>query len=64
MLYAHSSGDAGSFIFMLQITSGFELYAVFSPLVSKPTAIASTSQLLRWIKKEEDRLFIMNSPTI
>ncbi|CAH1784209.1 unnamed protein product [Owenia fusiformis] len=45
------------------VTSGFELYAVFGPLVTKPTAINSINKLLKWIKKEEDRLFILNSPT-
>jgi len=49
---------------VMQITSGFELYAVFSPLSSKQVAIASVNRLLRWIKKEEDRLFIINSLTI
>jgi len=48
----------------MQITSGFELYAVFSPLASKQVAIAGVNRLLRWIKKEEDRLFIINSLTI
>jgi len=49
--------------FCLQTTSGFELYAVFGPLVTKNTAINSVNKLLKWIKKEEDRLFILNSPT-
>jgi len=51
-------------MFFMQITSGFELYAVFSPLASKQVAIAGVNRLLRWIKKEEDRLFIINSLTI
>ncbi|XP_064632667.1 vacuolar fusion protein MON1 homolog A-like [Lineus longissimus] len=45
------------------VTSGFELYAIFGPLTTKPVAIASVNRLLKWIKKEEDRLFILNSPT-
>ncbi|XP_019634270.1 PREDICTED: vacuolar fusion protein MON1 homolog A-like isoform X2 [Branchiostoma belcheri] len=45
------------------ITSGFELYATFGPLVTKPAAINAINKLLRWIKKEEDRLFILNSYT-
>ncbi|KAK3712200.1 hypothetical protein QZH41_018431 [Actinostola sp. cb2023] len=32
------------------VTSGFELYAAFSPLVSKPIAINAINKLLRWIK--------------
>ena len=51
------------FTHLLQVTAGFELYAVFGPLVTKPVAINSVNKLLKWIKKEEDRLFILNSPT-
>lgn len=45
------------------VTSGFELYASFSPLTSKAAAINAVNRLLRWIKKEEDVLFIINSYT-
>jgi hypothetical protein len=45
------------------ITSGFELYVAFEPLVTKHSAINAVNKLLRWIKKEEDRLFILNAPT-
>ncbi|XP_070535609.1 vacuolar fusion protein MON1 homolog A-like [Ptychodera flava] len=44
------------------ITSGFELYATFGPLVTKPVAITAINKLLKWIKKEEERFFILNSP--
>eukprot|EP00026_Physarum_polycephalum_P006263 Phypoly_transcript_06305.p1 GENE.Phypoly_transcript_06305~~Phypoly_transcript_06305.p1 ORF type:complete len:513 (+),score=52.02 Phypoly_transcript_06305:77-1540(+) len=44
------------------VTSGFELYATFGPLESKPVAIKACNQLLRWIKVEENNLFILNSP--
>lgn len=47
----------------LQVASGFELYVTFEPLVTKPDAIEAVSKLLKWIKKEEERLFILNSPT-
>ncbi|XP_067684520.1 vacuolar fusion protein MON1 homolog A-like [Haliotis asinina] len=43
------------------VTQGFELYAVFGPLVTKTGAIHAVNKLLRWIKREEDRLFILNS---
>eukprot|EP00051_Salpingoeca_urceolata_P029366 m.489686 g.489686 ORF g.489686 m.489686 type:complete len:520 (+) comp27018_c0_seq1:112-1671(+) len=43
------------------VTPGFELYAAFGPLVTKPTAMQSVFQLIRWMKHEEDRLFIINS---
>lgn len=45
------------------VTSGFELYTTFSPLTSKATAMNAVNKLLRWIKREEDRLFIINSYT-
>ncbi|XP_076448085.1 protein SAND-like isoform X2 [Babylonia areolata] len=45
------------------VTQGFELYAVFGPLITKTGAIHAVNKLLRWIKREEDRLFILNSVT-
>uniref|UniRef100_A0A8C2EF19 Vacuolar fusion protein MON1 homolog n=1 Tax=Cyprinus carpio TaxID=7962 RepID=A0A8C2EF19_CYPCA len=44
------------------VTSKFELYTCFSPLVTKNCAINAITKLLRWIKKEEDRLFIRYPP--
>lgn len=44
------------------VTSKFELYTCFSPLVTKTCAINAITKLLRWIKKEEDRLFIRYPP--
>lgn len=48
--------------FFLQVTSKFELYTCFSPLVTKACAITAITKLLRWIKKEEERLFIRYPP--
>lgn len=45
------------------LTQAFELYAVFSPLQSKLSVITAVNKLLRWIKKEEERLFILTAPT-
>lgn len=45
------------------VTSGFELYLCFSPLGTKAAAMSAISKLLKWIRKEEDRLFILNSLT-
>lgn len=50
------------FVSLLQVTSKFELYTCFSPLVTKAGAINVLTKLLRWIKKEEDRLFIRYPP--
>lgn len=45
------------------MTNGFELYVTFDPLMEKDHAIKAVDRLLRWIKKEEERIFIMNAPT-
>ncbi|CAF4768509.1 unnamed protein product [Pieris macdunnoughi] len=45
------------------ITNGFELYVTFDPLMEKDLAIRAVDRLLRWIKNEEKRIFIMNAPT-
>lgn len=47
----------------LQVTSGFELYLCFSPLATKAMAVAAVNKLLKWIRKEEDRLFILSPLT-
>jgi vacuolar fusion protein MON1 len=43
-------------------TAGFELFAVFSPIEDKAVCIESCNAILRWIKSEENSLFILNSP--
>lgn len=48
---------------MAWMTSGFELYLCFSPLGTKALAVASVNKLLKWIRKEEDRLFILSPLT-
>ena len=45
------------------LTQTFELYAVLAPHVTKLTVITAVNKLLRWVKKEEDRLFILTAPT-
>eukprot|EP00054_Salpingoeca_dolichothecata_P018406 m.113092 g.113092 ORF g.113092 m.113092 type:complete len:515 (+) comp22858_c0_seq6:97-1641(+) len=45
------------------VTSAFELYAAFGPLTTKNVAIEAVMQLIRWMKREEDKLFIVNSQT-
>eukprot|EP00053_Salpingoeca_punica_P013013 m.117070 g.117070 ORF g.117070 m.117070 type:complete len:541 (-) comp16087_c0_seq2:294-1916(-) len=45
------------------VTSGFELYACFGPLVTKRVAIDSVLRLIRWMKTQEDSLFMINSHT-
>ncbi|XP_045167306.2 vacuolar fusion protein MON1 homolog A-like [Mercenaria mercenaria] len=45
------------------VTGGFELYAVFGPLVTKSLAINAVNKLMAWIRKEANRLFILESVT-
>jgi hypothetical protein len=44
------------------VTTGFELYATFGPLEQKSVCIKSCNMLLKWIKQEENNLFIQDSP--
>ncbi|XP_060621725.2 vacuolar fusion protein MON1 homolog A isoform X2 [Anolis sagrei] len=45
------------------VTSAFELYVCFSPLGTKATALSAVNKLMKWIRKEEDRLFILSPQT-
>lgn len=47
----------------LQVTNGFELYLCFSPMATKALAVSAVNKLLKWIRKEEDRLFILTPLT-
>ncbi|XP_072102681.1 vacuolar fusion protein MON1 homolog B-like isoform X2 [Mobula birostris] len=44
------------------VTPRFELYACFSPLVTKGGAIGLLTLLLRWLRKEEGNLFLCAPP--
>ncbi|XP_074054097.1 vacuolar fusion protein MON1 homolog A [Macrotis lagotis] len=45
------------------VTGAFELYMCYSPLGTKASAISAVHKLMRWIRKEEDRLFILTPLT-
>lgn len=49
--------------FFTQVTSAFELYICYSPLGTKAGAISAVNKLMKWIRKEEDRLFILTPQT-
>lgn len=51
------------FCLLLQVTNGFELYLCFSPMATKALAVSAVNKLLKWIRKEEDRLFILSPLT-
>lgn len=50
-------------VFISQMTTLYELYAVIEPTVNKNSIITIVNKLLGWIKKEDDSLFINNAPT-
>ncbi|ETE68428.1 Vacuolar fusion protein MON1-like A, partial [Ophiophagus hannah] len=45
------------------VTSAFELYVCFSPMGTKAAAVSGVNKLMKWIRKEEDRLFILTPQT-
>jgi len=45
------------------ITGSFELFAVLPPTSTKMTVLTAVNKLLRWVKKEEEKLFILTAPT-
>ncbi|XP_032645398.1 vacuolar fusion protein MON1 homolog A isoform X3 [Chelonoidis abingdonii] len=45
------------------VTSAFELYVCYSPLGTKAAALTAVNKLMKWIRREEDRLFILTPQT-
>lgn len=45
-----------------QITQPFELYITVSPLLPKSAVIGAANAVVRWVKKEEARLFLRDAP--
>ncbi|XP_025897293.1 vacuolar fusion protein MON1 homolog A [Nothoprocta perdicaria] len=45
------------------VTSAFELYICYSPLGTKAGAISAVNKLMKWIRREEERLFILTPQT-
>ncbi|CAI5767021.1 Vacuolar fusion protein MON1 homolog [Podarcis lilfordi] len=68
---AHNSSRPLSYIYytgsnenlLAWVTCAFELYVCFSPLGTKAAAVSAVNKLMRWIRKEEDRLFILTPQT-
>lgn len=44
-------------------TNEHEIYAIFSPLTTKAVAHYSIQKIIKWVKKEETKYVIWNSPT-
>lgn len=49
-------------IILAWVTTGYELYVTFEPIIDKNSAITLVNKLLKWIKKEESTLFILSAP--
>lgn len=45
-----------------QITQPFELYIALSPRLPKSAAVGAANAVVRWVKKEEGRLFLRDAP--
>lgn len=51
-------------VILAWVTVGYELYAAFEPFTSKINIISVVNRLLKWIKREENTLFMMSSPVL
>ena len=45
-----------------QVTQPFEVYVALSPGVSKSAAVGAANAVVRWVRSEEQRLFIKDAP--
>ncbi|XP_039429304.1 vacuolar fusion protein MON1 homolog A [Culex pipiens pallens] len=67
----HNSGRPVKLIYQMQekeillawVTQAYELFAAFEPTVHRNDVINLVNKLLKWIKKEENSLFILSAPT-
>ena len=46
------------------LTTDFEIYATFSPLVSKELSIGAINKVLEFIRKNKSKIFITSMPTL
>jgi len=58
-VYYHCSGKE---TVLAWITGGFYLYATFGPFESISNVIAGCNSLLQWVKTEENKAFVLDSP--
>ncbi|XP_010850256.1 PREDICTED: LOW QUALITY PROTEIN: vacuolar fusion protein MON1 homolog A [Bison bison bison] len=61
--FLYKSKSSGLFTSLAWVTGAFELYMCYSPLGTKASAVSAIHKLMRWIRKEEDRLFILTPLT-
>ena len=46
----------------MQITQPFELYIALSSLLPKTAAVGAANAVARWVKRDENRLFLRDAP--
>jgi hypothetical protein len=46
----------------IQITQPFELYVTLSPILPKSAVIGAANAVVKWVKKEESKLFLRDAP--
>jgi len=45
-----------------QITQPFELYVTLSPILPKSAVIGAANAVVKWVRKEESKLFLRDAP--
>ena len=50
-------------IILAWLTTSFEMYCCFTPLITKDEVVAQVNKLMYWIKNEESELFLNNAYT-
>ena len=48
--------------FSIQITQPFELYVTLSPILPKSAVIGAANAVVKWVRKEESKLFLRDAP--
>jgi hypothetical protein len=46
----------------IQITQPFELYVTLSPILPKSAVIGAANAVVKWVRKEENKLFLRDAP--
>ena len=46
----------------IQITQPFELYVTLSPILPKSAVIGAANAVVKWVRKEESKLFLRDAP--
>jgi hypothetical protein len=58
----YSFADGRCIDLEFQITQLFELYITLSPRLPKSAAVGAANAVVKWVKKEESRVFLRDAP--